>query len=298
MKILILGASGFLGSILYKILGAGHQVVGTTTSNDLSNSGLLTFNYTNQYSLQQLLTSVKPDCVINCIALADVDFSENNEVLALKLNFELPRDLSSVCELERIRLIHISTDHFESKESGLRESDVPIPVNIYGKSKLLGDSAVLKTSKSAVVIRTNFFGRSGSGNKGLVDFVDKALNSSEPIFGYENIVFNPVGAHFLGSCIHKLIHSNYAGILNVASPNFISKFEFLRLVADKLKLDSTRVSPQSYSSGFGLANRPHCMVLNISQFEKFLGIEIPTIEEQLSMELSGTIPPLEIEESK
>lgn len=298
MKILILGASGFLGSILHKFLGASHQVVGTTTRNGLSSPSLLTFKYTNQYSLQQLIISVKPDCVINCIALADVDFAEINEALALKLNFELPQDLSSICDLERVRLIHISTDHFESSESGLRESDVPIPVNIYGKTKLLGDIAVLKNSKSAVVVRTNFFGRSASRNKGLVDFVDKALNSPEPIFGYENIVFNPVGAHFLGTCIHKLIHSKYAGILNVASPDFISKFEFLRLVAAKLKLDSTRVSPQNYNSSFGLANRPHCMVLNISQFEKFLGIEIPTIETQLSMELSGTIPPLEIEESK
>jgi dTDP-4-dehydrorhamnose reductase len=298
MNILILGASGFLGSILHKILSADHQVVGTTTSNGHSSPSLLTFNYTNQYSLQQLLTSVKPDCVINCIALADVDFAELNEALALKLNFELPRDLSSICELEEIRLIHISTDHFESSESGLRESDVPIPVNIYGRTKLLGDIALLQNSKSAVVVRTNFFGRSASGKKGLVDFVDKALNSSESIFGYENITFNPVGAHFLGSCIHKLIHTNYAGILNVASPNLITKFEFLRLVAKKLRLDATRISPRSYSSSYGFANRPHCMVLNTSQCEKFLGVEIPTIEAQLAMELSGTLLLLEIEESQ
>ncbi len=298
MKILILGASGFLGSILHKILRADHQVVGTTTSNALSSPNFLTFNYTNQYSLQELLASVKPDCVINCIALADVDLAEVDEVLALKLNFELPRDLSSVCELEEIRLIHISTDHFESSESGLHESDVPIPVNIYGKTKLLGDNALLKNSKSAVVIRTNFFGRSASGKKGLVDFVDKALNSSESIFGYDNITFNPVGAHFLGSCIHKLIHTNYAGIMNVASPDLITKFEFLRLVANTLKLDATRISPRSYSSSQGFANRPHCMVLNTSQFEKFLGVEIPTIEAQLAMELSGTLRLLEIEESQ
>jgi len=298
MKILILGASGFLGSILHKILSADHQVVGTTTSNNFSSPGFLTFNYTNQNSLQQLVTNVRPDSIINCIALADVDFAEINEALALKLNFELPRDLSSLCESERIRLIHISTDHFESSLSGLRESDVPIPVNIYGKTKLLGDIALLKNSKSAVVVRTNFFGRSVSGNKGLIDFVDKTLNSSESIFGYENIAFNPVGAHFLGSCIHKLIHTNYAGILNVASPNPITKFQFLCLVATKLKLDPTRISPRSYNSSKGFANRPHCMALNTSECEKFLGVEIPTIEKQLEMELSGTLPSLEIEESQ
>ncbi len=296
MKILILGASGFLGSLLHKILRSYHDVVGTTTSISPTNTDLITFNFTDRQSIHQLLEQIEPDCVINCIALADVDLAETDEVFASKLNFEFPQDLSSLCELKEIRLIHISTDHFESAASGLYESDIPIPVNVYGKTKLLGDLAVLKNSPSAVVVRTNFFGRSISGNKGLIDFVEQSLQSSKAISGYQNILFNPVGAHFLGACIHKLIHSSLTGVLNIASPKLISKYQFLCLVASKLDLNPARISPENYTSGKGLADRPKCMALNTSECKKFLGIEIPAVETQLDMELSGTLPSLEIEE--
>jgi dTDP-4-dehydrorhamnose reductase len=297
MKILILGASGFLGSILHKILSSDHDVIGTTTSTRPTNTGFLAFNYTDRESIHQLLEQIEPDYVVNCIALADVDLAETDEMLASKLNFELPHDLSSLCETNGIRLIHISTDHFESAVSGLLESDIPVPVNIYGKTKLLGDLAVLKNSKSAVVVRTNFFGRSVSGEKGLIDFVDGSLRSSKSIHGYQNIVFNPVGAHFLGGCIHKLVHSNFSGVLNIGSPELISKFQFLCLIASKLNLDPARISPLNYISSGGLADRPKCMALNTSECKKFLGIDLPTIQTQLDMELSGTLPSLEIEES-
>lgn len=296
MKILVLGASGFLGNILHKILGKDHFVVGTTTNSNESISRFLTFQYENLDSIKQLLTEVEPDLIVNCIALADVELAERNVELAFKLNFEFPLNLSLLCESKKIRLIHISTDHFESKESGLLESDNPIPVNVYGESKLLGDIAILKNSPSAIVVRTNFFGRSPAGDKGLIDFVENSLKKSQSIVGYQNIKFNPVGANFLGVCIHKLIHSNYEGIINIASPKIITKFEFLCLVASILNLDSTKITSQNYSTREGSVARPQCMALNTSECKKFLGVDLPSIESQLDMELSGRLPFLKIKE--
>ena len=289
MKVLVLGASGFLGNIVQAVLSLKFEVYGTTTSSFLRDPSQVNFNYSGKESIQKLLMQINPDCVINCVALADVDKAEANPSLAKFLNFELPRNLSELCQGGGIKLIHISTDHFESPIDGLDEAEDPRPINVYSQTKLDGDLAILENSNSATIIRTNFFGRSHSGDKGLVDFVIKSFQDSQEISGFQNVFFNPVGAHFLATCIQKLVVSDYCGILNISSTRLLSKYEFLCLVAEKLNLDSTRVIPQDYARIAGSASRPKCMSLNPSMLRAFLGVELPSIETQLDMELSGII---------
>lgn len=294
MKILILGASGFLGATLKEILSSDYEVVGTSTSLMSASTGLVTFNYSGLESLPQMILKEVPDCIVNCIALADVDQAENNPNLANRLNFELPRDLSRFCETHKIRLIHISTDHFETPSEGQNENDLPIPVNIYGKSKLNGDLAILENNPSATILRTNFFARSRTGKRGLIDFISNSFNANIEITGYQDILFNPVGVHFLAMCIDRILNASYSGVLNIASKQLISKYEFLCMVAEKLNLDSNKIIARNYRQDNGSIVRPKCMFLNPSKLIHFLGRDIPSIESQLDLELWGTIPLLEI----
>jgi dTDP-4-dehydrorhamnose reductase len=290
MKVLVLGASGFLGTIVQKVLSLNHEVIGTTTSDISQVAGQINFRYSGSNSLQKLIHRVNPDSVINCIALADVDQAQADLSLAKFLNFELPRDLSVLCQSTGIKLIHISTDHFESSLEGLGEDEVPHPINIYGQTKLDGDLAILRNSNSASIVRTNFFAFSHSGDKGLIDFIANSLGASRQVTGYRNVLFNPVGAHFLAECIEKLLISNHHGILNIATSRLLSKYDFLCLVADRLLLDSTKIIPQDYARVAGSAIRPNCMFLNPSNLLTFLDGKLPSIESQLDLELSGTIP--------
>jgi dTDP-4-dehydrorhamnose reductase len=289
MKVLVLGATGFLGNIVQKVLSATFEVTGTTTSSVPNDSGQVHFSYSGKDSIDKLLARIEPDCVVNCIALADVDRSEVDPMLASFLNFELPRDLSVSCQERGIKLIHISTDHFESSIEGLGEDELPNPVNIYGQTKLAGDVAVLENGGAATVLRTNFFARSKLGDKGLIDFVINSYQTSSRVSGYTNVFFNPVGAHFLAECIEKLITSNHSGILNISSSRLLSKYEFLCLVAERMQFDKTRIHARNYSEALAAILRPRCMSLNPSRLRAFLGIDLPSIESQLDVELSGTI---------
>lgn len=291
MKVLVLGASGFLGNVIREVLSLKFVVLGTTTSDTTQDSSLVNFNYTGKESIQLLLAQTSPDCVINCIALADVDKAESDPTLAKLLNVQLPRHLAEICHRKELKLIHLSTDHFESPIDGLREDMAPHPINIYGQSKLEGDLSVLANARSASVIRTNFFARSRSTDKGLVDFVINSFQNSREIYGYRDVFFNPVGAHFLADCIHHLIKGHHRGIMNVSSNRLLSKYEFLCLVAKKLNLESEKILPRDYTQLPGLAIRPKCMFLNPTNLRDFLGEEPPSIESQLELELSGTIYP-------
>jgi dTDP-4-dehydrorhamnose reductase len=290
MKILVLGATGFLGDIVQKVLSASFEVIGTTTSDQSNNSNQVHFSYSGKISIDKLLVKIQPVCIVNCIALADVDRAEADPKLADFLNFQLPRDLSVACQERGIKLIHISTDHFESSIEGLGEDDLPNPINVYGQTKLAGDIAVLENCSVATVLRTNFFARSKLGDKGLIDFVLSSYQVSRIVSGYRDVFFNPVGAHFLAGCIEKLITANHRGVLNISSSRVLSKYEFLCLVAEKMHFDKTRINARDYSEAPGAILRPRFMSLNPSRLQDFLGIDLPSIESQLDLELSGTIP--------
>jgi dTDP-4-dehydrorhamnose reductase len=290
MKVLVLGATGFLGVIVQEVLSTKFEVVGTTTAATPQLHSHVSFNYSGVNSLEKLILQTQPDCIVNCIALADVDHSEKDPSLARFLNFELPRDLSLLCQGRGIRLIHISTDHFESSLEGLREDEQPIPINVYGQTKLEGDLAVLENAPSAIVVRTNFFARSQVGEKGLIDFVINSAQFSKEVFGYRDVLFNPVGAYFLATCLEKLIYSNHQGIINISSSRLLSKYEFLCLVAEKLNLNKDLIRARDSSHASNSVLRPKCMSLNPSKLRAFLGEDLPTIESQLDTELSGTIP--------
>jgi len=298
MKVLVLGATGFLGNIVQEVLSATFKVIGTTTSSVSNNSGQIHFSYSGKDSIDKLLARIEPDCVVNCIALADVDRAEADPKLANFLNFELPHDLSVSCQERGIKLIHISTDHFESSIEGLCEDELPNPVNIYGQTKLAGDIAVLENGGAATVLRTNFFARSKVGDKGLIDFVINSYKTSSRVEGYIDMFFNPVGAHFLAECIEKLITSNHRGILNISSSRLLSKYEFLCLVAERMQFDKTRINARDYSEAPAAILRPRCMSLNPSRLQAFLGIDLPNIESQLDVELSGTISQQEDKDGK
>lgn len=290
MKILVLGATGFLGNIVQKVLSTNFEVIGTTTAVAPQLPSQVKFNYSGRKSVEELVLRIRPDCIVNCIALADVDRAELDPSLAQFLNFELPRDLSILCQQQGIKLIHISTDHFESSIEGLQEDEPPNPVNFYGHTKLAGDVSVLENAATATVVRTNFFARSPLGDKGLIDFLIKSYKTSNVISGFRDVYFNPVGAHFLVACIEKLVTVHHHGILNISSSRLISKYEFLCLVAERMHFDMMRIEPRDSSEISGVVLRPRCMSLNPSKLQSFLGFELPSIESQLDVELSGIIP--------
>jgi dTDP-4-dehydrorhamnose reductase len=290
MKVLVLGATGFLGNIVQECLRTKFEVIGTTTAVVPQLPGQVNFNYAGKESIEELIRSIRPNCIVNCIALADVDRAELDPSLAEFLNFELPRDLSVACQQKGIRLIHISTDHFESSINGLQEDQLPNPINVYGHTKLAGDLAVLENAPSASVVRTNFFARSQLGDRGLIDFLINAYKTSNVVSGYVDVYFNPVGARFLAACLEKLVTVNHHGILNISSSRLISKYEFLYLVAERMHFDMGRIEPIDSSEISGAVRRPRCMSLNPTKLQAFLGFELPSIESQLDEELSGIIP--------
>jgi dTDP-4-dehydrorhamnose reductase len=237
MKILVLGAGGMLGSTLFRLLPLyGFDVYGTlrqskktqTILDSFTNSNNLIYNIDviNGGQLSQIISSLKPNVVINCIGVIKQLDNSNDPLYVLPINSLLPHRLAELTEIISARLIHISTDCVFSGEKGnYLETDKPDADDLYGKSKELGE---VKSKKNVITLRTSLIGHELQSNLSLVDWF---LSQNTKVFGYKNAIFSGLTTVEMANVIHKFIipNSDLFGLFHLAV-NPISKYDLLMLI--------------------------------------------------------------------
>lgn len=181
MRILLLGCNGQVGSLIKKTFKENTEFL------PLNRSEL---DITNEYSINEVISSFKPKVIINAAAYTEVDNAEHNEEKAFVINGLGPKYLAKAANSHRAALIHISTDYvFEGdKEEPYLESDQVNPQSVYGKSKLEGEVAIKEYCSKHIIIRTSWvFARNGH------NFVNTMLR-----LGKEKPALNIVGDQFGG----------------------------------------------------------------------------------------------------
>lgn len=170
MKLILLGKNGMLGSNFLKQISS---IEGDNQVFAFDHHGLDILDYSK---VAEVVDSIKPDFVVNCVAYNDVNKAEGEEKdLAYKINHESLKYLSENLKKNNSKLIHFSSDYvFDGKKGDFYlESDTPNPLNEYGNSKLLGEKAILESEVEHFIVRTAWlFGPNGK------NFVDKILEFS------------------------------------------------------------------------------------------------------------------------
>ncbi|MEK9652333.1 MAG: SDR family oxidoreductase [Opitutae bacterium] len=275
-KILIIGATGLLGPYLADA-GAAHGNIYTAAKK----SGDFVCDVTARTELEMLFSNLRPDWVINAAALTDVDKCELKPELAESINHIAVSNLVDILP-SSAKLLQISTDQVYPDVVGPHKEETVGPVNVYGRTKLAGEKAALLRSNS-LVIRTNFFGVSRSlGREGIYDFLVGKLSNKDPVTLFEDIFFSPLHMKTLSDFIFHLMAADVAGTFNIASREGMSKSDFAIAIATKRKLDlsSSRLGVSSLVSS--RAPRPRDLRLDVSRVEKNLGIEMPTLSEEIN----------------
>jgi len=237
MKILVLGATGMLGSTMFRQLFGDerYDVWGTTRSP----SALVRFSEQERAKLlsnvdvldaDQLISvfnDVKPDAVINCIGLIKQLSTAKDPMAVLPINSLLPHRLSKICELSNARLVQISTDCVFSGRKGMyTEADVSDAEDIYGKSKFLGE---VVDSKLAVTLRTSIIGHELNSTFSLVDWF---LSQSGSVKGFAKAIFSGLPTVELARVVRDFVLPNpeLSGLYQVAASP-IDKYSLLKQIA-------------------------------------------------------------------
>ncbi len=282
-KILILG-DGFLGTAIKNFALNNFEVHSTTKRIEFLNERVLYFDVNQRENLKSLIHKLQPEIVINCIALANIEGCEINREDAYKINLEFPIFLAQVCKIinHKMKVIHISTDHFNSDMPVPRDETVVFNCpNYYSFTKMKSDETLSKNFPNVLVLRTNFFGYNIRSTNSLINFALSKLNSGQEFIGFTDILFNPVSVNFLFSAIQNLIYNHCSGVFNIASDRVISKFNFFEIVEKELFGYNRFVKKGLMSAQPHLVNRPKYMALDNSKLKLVSGIKVPTIESMI-----------------
>jgi len=279
VRILVTGASGLLGLNLCLEKAKEHKIFGIVHRTQLVDQPF-TFirqDLTSRDALGEIFDHVKPELVVNCAAMANVDQCEKDPVQAAEINTEVPGHLAEICAGRAIPFIHISTDAvFDGEKGGYQETDIPNPLSIYAKTKFEGEKHVLEVNQKALIARVNFFGFSITGKRSLAEFFLRNLISGKKIYGFTDILFSPMYVNDLVEILFTMIKKKLSGIYHVVSPDHLSKYDFGMLISEKFNLDGSLISPESHLKGALIAKRSPNLFLDVSKLVS-AGIEVPHV---------------------
>lgn len=285
-RILVTGASGLLGMNFCYFFHKKYDVLGVVNTTKLSGLPFKTIRcnlLTN--SAADLLDEAKPDVVLHCAAMANIDQCEKNPNEAEAINAVYPGLLAAQSAKREIKFIHISTDAvFDGEncgEKGYREADPTNPISRYAETKLRGEKYVLDSNPDALVARANFYGWSIGGNRSLVEFFYNNLSAGKVVNGFNDVFFSTLYVHYLADILDELIDHNANGIYHVFSSDYQSKYMFGVSVAESFGFDPTLVRAVSWKDGGLAAKRSPNLIMNTDKLRNFLGHELPKQQDSL-----------------
>ncbi len=278
MKIFITGASGLLGINLALEVTRGHEVIGVDRGRLKSAPfQVIKTNFFNTNAFEPMLDSTRPDWVINCAALANLDECERHPDQAKILNTDLPRELATTCAERNIKFVHLSTDAvFDgTKEGAYTEDDVPNPQGIYSQTKLEGERAVQEANPQAIIARVNFFGWSLSGYRSLGEFFVNNLSKGNTVNGFTDVIFCPMWVNHLAQTLTAMLEKDLHGLYHVVGAQPMNKYQFGVEVARKFGLRESLIAPQSVERSGLTAKRSHNLWLSVHKLSTDLGRPLP-----------------------
>lgn len=235
IKVLILGATGMLGHKLVQCLSEHFEVFSTIRGSFDQIERYRLFHRemiieevdaTDATLLEKVIADVTPDIVINAIGVVKQVPSAKDVITTLELNSILPQRLAILSKKFGFRLIHFSTDCvFDGGRGMYNEQDTPNALDLYGKSKQLGEIS----QENVLTIRSSIIGRELNTSHSLIEWF--LSNRGGRVFGYTTAIYSGFPTIVIADIIKGLIvdHPSLCGVHHIASEP-INKYELLGLV--------------------------------------------------------------------
>jgi dTDP-4-dehydrorhamnose reductase len=279
--VLVIGATGLLGSTLAPALAAnGHSVV----THGFSGAAQEQVDLRDIAQAGALVARVKPDCIINLAALTNVDLCEREPHKAYLLNVATVVNVSRAIreQAPHCHLVQISTDQVYDGNGPHLEPNVTV-TNTYAFSKIAAEVAA--ASVTSTILRTSFFGRSRCVSRtSFSDWIVQALRKDAPLNVFDDILFSPLDIKTLVSMIDRVVCMRPVGLFNLGAREGMSKAAFAFALADVMALPTNHITRTVSTASPTLdAYRPKDMRMDCSLFERTMGLQLPTLIDQIHL---------------
>jgi dTDP-4-dehydrorhamnose reductase len=219
MKFFVTACNGQLGGDATEYFSKNHVVVAYKD---------IDLDITDKEKVFAAISIAKPDFIINCAAITNVDGCEASPELSFKVNADGVKVLAEAAECYKCTLVHISTDYvFDgTKTSPYVESDKVCPKNVYGKSKLQGEIEVVTNCSKYFILRTAWL--YGHGGNNFVKTMLKIGKEKGEVSVVTDEVGNPTTTAELIRIIDAVIKTKQYGIYHATCEGICSRNEFAR----------------------------------------------------------------------
>lgn len=291
MKIVVTGASGFLGrEACLAAVRRGHQVLAlggsrAPTIPDVAHARA--FDLCSEAALEALILEEFPHAVVHCAAVPTIETCLAEPARARTLNTEVPKKLAQLCFHLGAKLVHLSTDTvFDGVAGNYQHTDKPAPLNLYGETKAAAEIEVMRYGREhAAVLRTSpIIGNSVGGDRGLHERLFASWKDGKATSLFTDEIRQPVEVSNLADVTIELCErSNLSGVYHWAGTDAMSRHEIGLRIARHFGLDAEAlVRPISRADVPSAAARPRDLSLRLHPLAGKLRTSAQSFEEQLA----------------
>lgn len=285
MKIVLAGSGGLLGgNFLLTALHEGHEVVAIHHRHPILSQDCVNVraDLSDRESVARIIGEHRPDWVVNCVALTDIDYCQKHPQQSDLINVRVPAYMAEACAAVGAGFVYISTDAiFDGKRGGYSESDVPAPVNQYARCKWNGEKASAELNPRSLILRTNIFGWNTRQKMNLAEWIVNTLDSGKSLKGFTDTIFNPLLVNDLSRIILAMIAKDLTGLYHLGASDSCSKHGFALKIAEAFGLDASLIGQALLHEVNFQTPRPLNTTLKTGKAEAALGMRMPGIDESI-----------------
>lgn len=253
MRVLLTGAGGMLGRAFQAGCPSGWCIDPRPRT---------ALDVCDPHSVRTALVNARPEVIINCAAFTDVDGAESAPEAAERANALGPQVLAAEASAAGVLLVHISTDFvFDGRaEEPYPEGASPLPVSVYGSSKLAGEEAIRSSGAEHLIVRTSWlYGDDGPSFPATM----LRLAARGSLRVVDDQTGSPTYAPHLVAGVARALAKNARGTLHLAGHGSATRFDFARalFLETGVAVEMARARTEDFPSA---ARRPAYSVLGSS----------------------------------
>ncbi len=259
-RFVVLGANGLVGARLCRILAKEPVTVVGLGRGQLTGGVFryLEADLTRFETLGETLQSARPDVVINCAGLTDVDACENKRLEAWEINAELPARLAEYSRQLGFHLVHVSTDYvFDGEKGPYDVDDLPNPRGVYALTKHAGEQAVKALGGSWTIARTAVvYGWPQANRSNFGAWLVSSLKAAKPVRLFEDQFVSPSLALNVAQMLFELGRRRLTGIWHTAGASVVDRVTFGRALCRVFGFSESLITPSRIADANLASPRP------------------------------------------
>lgn len=283
MKLLLIGASGVLGSKLYSdAIRKKWNVLGTYYSRECE--GLFCLSLTDKKGINSTFHFFNPDVVVLAGGITDVDLCEEKPKLARSVNIDGTSSIIKKAKEFGAKLVFLSTDYiFDGLDGPYDEDATPSPINVYGRTKLEAENSIRSHLKDYLIIRTSQLYGYDHRKKNFAMKIVLNMKKNKRVYAADDFYSTPTYSGILSDILIKLIEKNAEGIYNGAGSDFIDRYDYVKRIADVFGLDKSLIERVKLKDLHLKAKRPRRGGLKVDKIEKEISIRLLNCKDGLGL---------------